>query len=506
MEAKKRLFLLLSVILLFLNLASFFITFTLTGNAVESTSGTASICLTRAPTITSIADQTATIDAVFALQVEATFYGSNSSTSYFDNTALFDINQSGYISFTPSSVDIGTKTIDVTVQDASSSCSLTINASDTFILTISAAAAPAAEAAGGGVGGAAGAPKAAEIKKISFQLSDPVLKVAFKKSRTIQKIITLSNDGETELKMEVINPLAQVIDVVPSTFTILPGQKQELRFLFNPRQNVVPGIYSDFITIRGTFGSRIEKKIATVVEVESEEVLVDASLDLLRKVFSAGGELEVTITLFNLRQTVPVDVTIIYLVSKVKHSIVYEEKEVITVKEQASFSKKIALPEDLPPGEYLLSLKIIYGDSFATATEIFTIEEPVVEEKKPLLLKPLPLTAIISTLTFLTAAIFILLYFTYRKIRKTRTILKPIITQKTIIQKGRPIIKKETIIKQKTIIQPRTIIMQGASGLRRKLAILKESRERGFISEQAFREGRAKLQKLIEKREKYRKQ
>ncbi|MDP3733807.1 MAG: hypothetical protein Q8R37_01130 [Nanoarchaeota archaeon] len=481
MDTKKRVFFVLAVVLVAVNIISFFITFNITGKAVSSTTGTSSICINSPPTIASIASQTATVSTAFTLNV-STADANNNAITFFDNTTLFSISQAGVISFTPSSAT--TENILITLQD-NSSC-INTNASTSFLLTINAAAEEAAPTTGGGPGGGGGgsvSPKSPEQKNISFKLSDTVLRVALKEARTIQKIITITNDGETELNFDFSNPLEKVIDIVPSSFILFPGQKQEVRVVFNPTQDAAPGIYSDFITVRGTFGGRIEKEIATVLEVESKEVLVDASLDLLKKTLQPGEELEATITLFNLRQTEPVDVILIYIVSRFNNSIVYQEQETITVKEQASFSKKIALAEDLKPGQYLLSLKIIYQDSFATATELFIVEEKGIPKKEPLILRPLPLTTIISTIGVLVIAILIISFFTYRRMRKARTVIK------------------QTIVRPKTIIKQRTIFKHDASDLRRKLSLLREGRERGLISKEVYRQAKEKLQYLIQKRE-----
>src|SRR3989344_4394141 len=160
MVLKKRMMLLLAILLLLVNIISFSVVFVnigeiATGAASATATGTASVCIAKAPTITAIANQAATIGTPFTLQVAATFYGANTSTSYFDNTSLFNINGSGYISFTPLAAGAGTHNILITVQDAST-CNIAINPTATFSLTMAAAAeeaAPAAPGAGGGGGG-----------------------------------------------------------------------------------------------------------------------------------------------------------------------------------------------------------------------------------------------------------------------------------------------------------------------------------------------------------------
>ncbi|MEK6939407.1 MAG: hypothetical protein AABX31_01645, partial [Nanoarchaeota archaeon] len=139
MVLKKRTMLLLAILLLVINTTLFFVAFSntdkLTSAASTTATGNAMICVARPPKVTAITDQTATISTAYTLQISATFYGANTSLSYADNTSLFTINQSGYISFTPIA-STGTHSILITVSDASA-CNVNASATRTFNLVIS---------------------------------------------------------------------------------------------------------------------------------------------------------------------------------------------------------------------------------------------------------------------------------------------------------------------------------------------------------------------------------
>src|SRR3989344_3943442 len=151
MVLKKRTILLLAILLLLVNITSFCLVFVTTDKpttaALAIATGTATMCNVRAPTISAIGSQTATVGTLFTLQVSATLYGANTSISYFDDSSLFNINGSGYISFIPLGANLGTSNVIITVQDASN-CDIAVNATAAFSLTI--------QAAGGGGGGPVG--------------------------------------------------------------------------------------------------------------------------------------------------------------------------------------------------------------------------------------------------------------------------------------------------------------------------------------------------------------
>ena len=129
MEPKKRPILVVVVLLLLLNLFNLMVITDLTGYLTQ---GIVSLCINRPPEITSIANQTANAGTAFNYRVNASDNESGALT-YYDNTSLFNINSSGYISFTPASN--GTHSILIIVAD-NSSCG-NANTTASFILAIS---------------------------------------------------------------------------------------------------------------------------------------------------------------------------------------------------------------------------------------------------------------------------------------------------------------------------------------------------------------------------------
>lgn len=483
MENKKRLILALALLLIFLSVVNFYTAFTITGKATAVATGKASICIVKAPTITDIAAQTATVGTAYTLQVGALFYGTNTSITYSDNTDLFDINQSGYISFVPTSGNVGTHTITITVVD-SSGC-LEVSTTSTFVLTASEVVVPPPETppgGGGGGGGGEGAP-AKKQPWISFKLSDEILKVNLKESQMLEKEITVTNNGDANLIIQIKNLLPAAVSLFPVKFDLLKEQEQEIKAVFNPYLDTKPDVYSGLITFIGSNDSQTVTKTATIIlEIESEEVLFDASLDLPQKTFSPGDELQAAITIYNLQNVFSAEVTLIHSILDMNNKVVYQEEEMATLKDKASFVKTIPLAEDLPPGQYLYSLKVLYKDSFATASDLFTVEEPVgllplVGLAAPITRKSVYFLGVPLLFAFI-GAIVLALYFTHRKIKKSKTILKP-------------------IIQRRTIIKPRTIIRQDNSNLRSKLLLLKEGYSKGFIKESTYRQAKEKIENLI---------
>ncbi|MDP3640507.1 MAG: hypothetical protein Q8R53_04905, partial [Nanoarchaeota archaeon] len=298
--------------------------------------------------------------------------------------------------------------------------------------------------------------------------------------------------GKVPLEIEVENPLSPLVDVFPRHFELQPGESRTLVIFFNPGKSARPDVYSGLLRFKGLYeGIQVIEEAAVVLEIESEVVLFDASVDLLKKTLLPGEDLKATITLVDLRrQQHPADVKLIYTVTDIKNAKFYEEEEIISLEQQASFSKTIPLPATIPTGDYVFSVKVLFEQSFATATEIFHIEAPFTQLASRLA-RPFAQPSVlllIPVLAVLAIATFVLLYFLHRKIgrQKVRTIVEKKVTTERIIRE-KPIIRE--VIKEDT----------GAirNALKRKLAALEEGYRKGFIQEKSYREAKGRLEQML---------
>ncbi|MEK6969444.1 MAG: hypothetical protein AABW48_03375 [Nanoarchaeota archaeon] len=226
------------------------------------------------------------------------------------------------------------------------------------------------------VGGAGEIKKEARLE-MSFELSEELIKVALTEGERLEKKIRVLNTGKADLLIKTTTALSALLTVSPNAFYLPQGREKEITFIFNPYLNIKPGIYTGAMVFFAENDLRsISKAAYIILEVEPKEVIFDASLDLPKKTYFPGEELKAIITLLNLKKTYPADVTLIHLIMDMNNNIIYDEEERITMWNQVSFSKIIPLSQNITVGQYLYALKVIYGSSFTTATESFTVVEP----------------------------------------------------------------------------------------------------------------------------------
>ncbi len=475
MIERREVIVVLTVVLLVMSIFNVVIA-TITGYAT----GTASICINTPPAITSIADQTATADTAFTLQVDASD-DDGDALAYYDNTSLFAISGSGSISFTPTSTT--TEYILITVED-NSSCT-NRNTTDVFLLTVSeaAAGAPAAGAAAGG-GGGGGGKATFPARQASFQVSDDLIKIVLKQGQSVTRFLTIENKGDLSLDVRIENPLERLLQLSPSLFSLDQGSSAQVTLLFAAEQTQEPGVYSGelLLTAAGS-GQRREQTVALVVEVETAEVLYDASIDLRRKSYQSGEELPATITIVNVGGR-PGTVTVRYTITTMEGAEVYEGEEEIALEDQVSYAKLLAIPDTLAPGQYVLAVTVRAEGSFATATEIITIgERAALAGLAATVGKPRVIAFILPLLLVLVVSILIILYFLHRKMSSAKAV---IIKAPVRMAQGVPE-KMQSAAAQKKARQQR---------LEEKVKAVREGYKGGYIRKETYRSIREKLEKL----------
>jgi hypothetical protein len=82
-----------------------------------------------------------------------------------------------------------------------------------------------------------------------------------------------------------------------------------------------------------------------------------------------GGNLLFTIRVFNLATKGRIDVVLENSIINGQGRVVLTKSETVAVETQASFVRNIAIPSDMPLGNYKLQTRLIYPDSTSTVSE-----------------------------------------------------------------------------------------------------------------------------------------
>ena len=269
-----------------------------------------------------------------------------------------------------------------------------------------------AAAGGGGGGGRAPLPLKEEEEEKDFSVSPSAIKEELILNAAKAKFITIRNTGNTPLAFSLdVTTISDMVLMSDTSFSLGPGEEKVVE------ANLIGKKLGSYLGEIEISADGIIKTISIVIEVESEQVLFDAKMDIptAYKKVKPGDELKMQITLLNIGPPRKVDVTTTYIIKDKRGSVIYESSETFAVDKQISFVKSFKLPEYLEPGDYLAIVEVRYANSFAVSSELFTVvkDKPIIEKIK---------TGLPFTLTFLIViiAISILAYAILPRFRAFR--------------------------------------------------------------------------------------
>lgn len=226
-------------------------------------------------------------------------------------------------------------------------------------------------AAAGGGGGGGPLPTSTEEPKIrDFRISPGSIKEKLELGAAKTKTINLKNTGNTPLKFNLdVLTVDDFVFLSDSSFSLDSGEEKTVE------ANMIGKKLGSYIGEIEAKAGEIRKSISVILEVESEQALFDAKIDIpsAYKEVRAGGELKAQITLLNVGPPRKIDVTTTYIIKDRKGNAIYESSETFAVEKQASFVKSFKIPQSLQPGEYLAIIELRYENSFAVSSELFEV-------------------------------------------------------------------------------------------------------------------------------------
>lgn len=249
--------------------------------------------------------------------------------------------------------------------------------------------------------------------RVQFSVSPSSIKEHLKLGTSkIQKIKIKNSDNvpiNFDLSAKTIN---EFIFLSSTSFTLEPSEEKEIEV------NIVGRKLGSYFGSLEIIGDNIKEVVNIVIEVESEQVLFDAKIDIPSafKSVAPGSELRAQITLLNVGPPRKVDVTTTFIIKDRRGNVVYESSETFAVEKQKSFVKSFKIPPNLQPDDYLAVIEVRYENSFAVSSDLFKVVK-----KETQLTKKLTSNQILLAMLFIFVAILALITFILvsKKISKT---------------------------------------------------------------------------------------
>jgi hypothetical protein len=225
-----------------------------------------------------------------------------------------------------------------------------------------------------GGGAAAGAVNVSDIK-ISASPDELIVSVGGKEeSRTV----VIKNNGAASIDLTLSTAGLNAESTLDKTqVTLAPGRSEKVTLTF---RDLRKGLYAGKILVK--YQDNVVKEVPIIVNMRSENFLFDSKISFPEGRYVLVGEN--LVAKINLKEVVvqkePVDVTINYLIKGFDGSTYFEESETFAVLSQKNYIKNFTTL-DLPLGNYVLGIEVVYPGAFATSTAQFSV---VTEKPSPI--------------------------------------------------------------------------------------------------------------------------
>lgn len=330
--------------------------------------------------------------------------------------------------------------------------------------------------------GGGGAPSAVVTR--DFFVDQTLIKVMVRQGESFKTSINIKNTEKIIQSFDLaISPsLEGLVYLSENKFTLQAGEEKTIYLTFVSTDETKPEVYTGNLEIKTSFKT---KKIPVIFSVKSKLVLFDVSLDIPAKYkdILPGEELLLQLTLFNLGEVGKTDISVEYMIKDFEGNVIIEQKDIVAVETQVSFSKMIKLPPDIKPGDYVAIAQARYDSSLGSSSVMFR----VTEKEKPDIIYFIKNKYFIIVVAIIILFVFAILFLEHER-KKMRDIVK-IQTEEI-----KSINKK---IKGKKVEASEAVKIKGK--LKKQLDALERAYSGGYITNESYEKGKKRIQNLSKK-------
>lgn len=296
-----------------------------------------------------------------------------------ENTSKVDCTVStNQISISPASGFTGNSTCIISCADA------TTSTNSTFTITVNAVSSEeettttAAGGGGGGGGGFSAVPPSTEVP--SFEVTPEVIKIELNRGQTATKIFTVSNFRSLPRTFAITLKGIASLAVVQNEVFVAAQNSETVGIKFSVPRGIPIGVYSGSVVVES-------ETISVVVEIKAKDTDSEIGLTLqgnkssptaafvgqldLRSVYP-GQVLAPRVDLSSFFEKGFDLLDVEYLILNSENQVVYSETAETQISE-SEFVKEIALPVDISPGRYVLSVLIDKEGATGSASRTFDV-------------------------------------------------------------------------------------------------------------------------------------
>ncbi len=224
---------------------------------------------------------------------------------------------------------------------------------------------------GSGSGGGGGGSSGSGVSSKGFTLSMNEINLFATPGEITTQDVIIKNIGSKNMTFKIsLSGINELAALNTNQVTLAPGEEFKLVLIVSPD---VLGVYAGKIIISSESET---KEIFVILNLHSEDVLFDVSLNLPQKykTIFPGESIKVFINLLQIGPSEGVDVNAHYFVKDFDGELVLSESESFFVERSKSYTKEFDT-SSLLPGDYVLGVEISYPGGFASSSAKFNIQK-----------------------------------------------------------------------------------------------------------------------------------
>ena len=212
-----------------------------------------------------------------------------------------------------------------------------------------------------------------------FILSKNFIKAVIKQGDTYQTSFTIKNTHTGNLAFNIdYSELDEIMLLSDTEFELEPDEVQIIDVMIFAGEKKIPDVYSGNIKITA---DDVERSLPVIVEIRAKKALFDILVTVppQSKYVLKDESVVADITLINVGDLKPVDVTLSYSLRDIEGNEVVFGFETLAVYDQVSRIKELELPRNISTGTYLFYSKVTVGIESAASGDVFYVvdEKPV---------------------------------------------------------------------------------------------------------------------------------
>jgi len=219
----------------------------------------------------------------------------------------------------------------------------------------------------GGGGGAVISP--------NFKVDKDLIKVLIKTGESKREVIKVINIGGTILNISLdLGDLEKFMVVSEESFSLGLEETKIINIDIFAKEEEIPDAYTGRIIVKG---NGITKIINVIIEVKERKPLFDVLTEIRNKKVSPEHNVITDIKMINMGDLEHIDVLFYYAIKDFEGNVLTFKEESLFIEKELEIVRKLKVPENLSPGNYIFYSRVSYEEISATSADVFTVTEKV---------------------------------------------------------------------------------------------------------------------------------